>query len=122
VTGPDNDLQDFITHKIETAKRDRRVLYVFGERFPGGIHDIHMNQGNPADSRFAGDNGIHQDGVLIIENGLNSFTGIFLAFQTQLIPTDDRGFPLPGASRSSRETRAATQPVRPRVCRLSERV
>ena len=42
-----------------------------------------MNQGNPAGGRFAGDNGIHQDGGLIIETGLDSLAGIYLAFQTQ---------------------------------------
>lgn len=111
VTGPDNDLQDFIAHKVEAAKSDNRRVYAFGARFPGtnpvaadkqfqtngGVHDIHMNQGNPAGGQFAGDNGIHQDGGLIIENGLDSFAGIFLAFQTQLIPTNDQGMPLPGA-------------------------
>ncbi len=113
VPGPDNDLQDFIAHEVETAKRDNRLVYAFGVRFPGGnpvaadkqfqtnggVHDIHMNQGNPANGQFAGDNGIHQDGGLIIETGLNSFAGIFLAFQTQLIPTDDRGMPLPDAKK-----------------------
>lgn len=113
VTGPDNDLQDFITHKVEVAKRESRLIFAFGDRFSGddprpadkkfhtngGIHDIHMNQGNPVDGQFAGDNGIHQDGGLIIETGLNSFAGVFLAFQTQLIPTDDQGRPLPDAGR-----------------------
>lgn len=110
-SGPDNDLQDFITHKVEVARRESRLLFAFGAQFPGGdprpadhkfrtnggVHDIHMNQGNPRGSRFAGDNGIRQDGGLIIETGLNSFVGVFLAFQTQLIPTDDRGMPLPDA-------------------------
>ena len=98
VTGPDNDLQDFLTHEVEVAKQEGRMLYAFGVQFPGGVHDIHMNQGNPAGSRFAGDNAIHQDGGLIVETGLNAFAGIFLAFQTQLIPTDDHGMPLPGAT------------------------
>jgi hypothetical protein len=56
-----------------------------------------MNQGNPANSSFAKDNGIHQDGGLIIETGLNSLAGVYLAFQTQLIPTDDKGMPLANA-------------------------
>ena len=111
VPGPDNDLQDFIAQKVETAKRDNRLVLAFGVRFPGGnpvaadkqfhtnggVHDIHMNQGNPAGGQFARDNGIHQDGGLLVETGLNSFAGIFLAFQTQLIPTDDQGMPLPDA-------------------------
>ena len=34
-----------------------------------GIHDIHMNQGNPAGGKgggFSGDNGVWQDGALFI--------------------------------------------------------
>ena len=111
--GPDNDLQDFITHSIQIAQRDNREVFAFGARFPGGnpvpadkqfhtnggVHDIHMNQGNPASGGFAGDNGIHQDGGLIVQTGPDTFAGIFIAFQSQLIPTDNRGMPLPGAKK-----------------------
>lgn len=111
VTGPDNDLQDLVTHKVEIAKRDNQPMFAFGTKFPGGnprpadtqfhtnggVHNIHMNQGNPVPGSFAGDNGIQQDGGLIIQTGPETFAGIFLAFQTQLIPTDDHGAPLPGA-------------------------
>jgi uncharacterized protein YukJ len=110
-TGPNDDLQDIILQKVELAKRERRMVFAFGARFPGGnprpadrrfgtnggVHDIHMNQGNPVPGRFAGDNGIHQDGGLIVQTGDNSFAGIFLAFKTQLLPTDNQGNPLPGA-------------------------
>ncbi len=110
-TGPENDLQDLIAAKIAIAQRDSLPVFAFGAQFPGGsprpadkqfktnggVHDIHMNQGNPAGGGFAGDNGIHQDGGLIIQTGVNTFAGIFLAFQSQLIPTDGRGMPLPGA-------------------------
>ncbi len=108
--GDDNDLQDLVQSKVSVAKRDNRAMFAFGSRFTGdnplpvdhqfqtsgGIHDIHMNQGNPP-GQFFNDNGIHQDGGLIIQTGDNSFAGIFLAFQTQLIPTNDQGRPLPGA-------------------------
>jgi uncharacterized protein YukJ len=104
--GDNNDLQDFIQSKVEITKRDNRSVYAFGVRFQGanstfhtsgGAHDIHMNQGNPVSSQFGKDNGIHQDGGLILETGLNTFAGIFIAFQTQMVPTDDQGNPLPGA-------------------------
>lgn len=113
VPGPDNDLQDFIAHSIQIAQRDKRAVFAFGSRFPGGnpvpadkqfhtnggVHDIHMNQGNPQGGGFSGDNGVHQDGGLIVQTGDSTFAGIFIAFQTQLIPTDDRGMPLPGATK-----------------------
>jgi uncharacterized protein YukJ len=111
VTGPNNDLQDFVLQSVQRAQRDGRAVFAFGSRFPGGnprpadikfrtnggVHDIHMNQGNPRNSNFAGDNGIRQDGGLILQTGPTSFAGVFLAFQTQLIPTDNQGMPLPGA-------------------------
>jgi uncharacterized protein YukJ len=112
LAGPDNDLQDIVETRIAIAKRDNRAIFAFGSRFPGnnpvaadrqlhtngGVHDIHMNQGNPP-GPFFDDNGIHQDGGLIIQTGDNSFAGIFLAFQTQLIPTNDQGNPLPNSHR-----------------------
>ena len=36
-------------------------FFAFGSEFPEGIHDIHMNQGNPP-GEFFGDNGTFQDG------------------------------------------------------------
>jgi len=110
VTGVDNDLQDFIAHKVDTAKTSGRPVFAFGSVFDGtnpvaadhtfntngGVHDIHMNQGNPA-GNFSADNGVDQDGGLIIQTGDTTFAGIFLAFQSQLIPTDSHGNPLPGA-------------------------
>ena len=33
-SGPDNDLQDLVTNKVEIAKRDNRAIFVFGSRFP----------------------------------------------------------------------------------------
>src|ERR1700749_2017063 len=46
------------------------VIYAFGSAFADkgkvdGIHDIHMNQGNPKGS-FESDNGVWQDGALFI--------------------------------------------------------
>ena len=79
-----------------------RCVYLFGERWgpetvrdkifgfkPGnGVHDIHMNQGNSA--RFAGDDGVWQDGGMLIHfPSENRWVGIFLAFQSQAWHTDD---------------------------------
>ena len=110
VTGVDNDLQDFIGHKVDVAKSSGRPVFAFGSVFDGahpvaadhtfntngGVHDVHMNQGNPP-GPFTVDNGVDQDGGLIFQTGDTTFAGIFLAFQSQLIPTDSHGNPLPGA-------------------------
>lgn len=102
VSGPDNDLSDFLDHYVKRAIADPGALvYAFGERWgpetgkkdkvfgfkPGnGVHDIHMNQGNS--ERFRGDDGVWQDGGLLLRvNG--RWVGIFLAFQSQAWHTDD---------------------------------
>ena len=80
VSGPDNDLADFLDHYVKRAIADPGALvYAFGERWgpesgkkdkvfgfkPGnGVHDIHMNQGNS--ERFRGDDGVWQDGGLLL--------------------------------------------------------
>ncbi|MGA0556159.1 DUF2278 family protein [Larkinella sp. VNQ87] len=104
--GPDNDLNDKIGFYISQAQTRQADVYAFGERWgpeptkadryfgflPGnGIHDIHMNQGNPP-GRFAGDNGVWQDGgVLIHFPEENRWVAYFLKFQSQAVHTDDGG-------------------------------
>jgi hypothetical protein len=90
-------------------------LFIFGAKFPEpgqrpdprpidrefhtvqGVHDIHLNQGNPNPGSFAKDNGVFQDGGLILKFG-SRYVGLFLRFATQWLPTDDAtGHRLPGA-------------------------
>lgn len=104
--GPDNDLNEKIGRYVQRAMADEEAeIYAFGEPWgpeerkrdryfhflPGrGIHDIHMNQGNPA-GRFAGDNGPWQDGGLILRfPGQDQWVAVFLKFETQAWHTDDR--------------------------------
>jgi len=78
---------------------DRKVMvYGFGFLFQpqeDGLHETHMNQGNPR-GRHWKENGAFQDGAVIVERN-GSFAAFFTAFQTQYLPTDARGFPLPDA-------------------------
>jgi len=54
-----------------------------------GIHDIHMNQGNPPQNHDS-DNGADQDGALaVFANG--AYTTVFVAFQSQSFNTDADG-------------------------------
>ncbi|MFE6170564.1 DUF2278 family protein [Streptomyces sp. NPDC056464] len=104
LAGPDNDLADLLDHSVRRAVADQEArVYLFGERWgpearvkdkifdflPGnGVHDIHMNQGNSG--RFRGDDGVWQDGGLLIHFPAQSrWVGIFLAFQSQSWKTDD---------------------------------
>ena len=112
--GMDNDLSDLLASQVERAIADPdAMIYAFGERWgpegqrdkvfgfqPGnGVHDIHMNQGNAA--RFVGDDGIWQDGALLIHYPAeNRWSALFLAFQSQALHTDDEtGHALAGARR-----------------------
>jgi uncharacterized protein YukJ len=106
-TGPgaDDDLQDMLLTYLKQLRDQSGEIFAFGAQFPEpgeapslrpidnqfntkqGIHDIHMNQGNPA-GPFAKDNGVFQDGGLILKFA-NRHMGLFLRFQTQWLPTDD---------------------------------
>ena len=112
--GENDDLQDTLIANLQQLKVQNGELFVFGAKFPEpgqpftakpidkefktsqGIHDIHMNQGNPSNSH-AEDNGVFQDGGLILKFP-NRFIGLFLRFQTQWLPTDNvTGHRLPNA-------------------------
>jgi uncharacterized protein YukJ len=75
------------------------VIYAFGSAYSDqgkvdGIHDIHMNQGNPANNH-GGDNGIWQDGALLIHlPSKKTWTAVFIAFQTESWTTDSAGNPV----------------------------
>jgi uncharacterized protein YukJ len=74
------------------------VIYAFGSAYADsgkvdGIHDIHMNQGNPANNH-GGDNGVWQDGALLINlPSKGTWTAVFIAFQTESWTTDSAGNP-----------------------------
>ena len=75
------------------------VIYAFGSAFSDGgkvdgIHDIHMNQGNPL-KNHGGDNGVWQDGALMIHlPATKTWTAVFIAFQTESWSTDSKGNPV----------------------------
>lgn len=95
--GSRGPLHDAVADLLNQALADPNgAIYAFGSVFadsggPTGIHDIHMNQGNPADS-FEKDNGTWQDGAIFIElPGQQTWSALFIAFQTQSWNTDDNG-------------------------------
>lgn len=107
--GPDNDLNEALDRFVQRALADEQALiYAFGETWgperqadryfgfrPGrGIHDIHMNQGNPSppqgQQQWFQDNGPWQDGGLVLEFPAQAqWVAMFLKFQTQAWHTDD---------------------------------
>ena len=106
-----DDLQDLLSLFLEQCKTAGGEIFAFGAKFEQnlhkpidiefgntdglhGIHDIHMNQGNVG--RHAGDNGVFHDGGLILAFP-DRLMGLFLAFQSQLVPTDAVGNAAAGA-------------------------
>jgi hypothetical protein len=82
----------------DLVARARRV-FVFGEPFGGpnnigdGVHNVHQNQGDPVGSGFSAENGIWQDGALIVETN-GDYVAFLKKFSTQAERTDDAGRPL----------------------------
>ena len=108
--GVDNDLKDKLEAAVVMAMGQQgSAIYAFGSKWgpepnkpdqyfrfvPGnGIHDIHMNQGNSGP--FKKDNGIWQDGCLMIGYPNGKWTAFFFAFQSQTFDTDEHGNPKNG--------------------------
>jgi uncharacterized protein YukJ len=73
-------------------------VYVFGvpysdpDPYPG-MHDVHMNQGDPIASAFHPLDGIWQDGCVIVDGGDSGLAGYFGKFATQSLTTDSNGWP-----------------------------
>ena len=97
--GKGNELHDQVATVVNQAIEDENgVIYAIGSSYadPGGasgIHDIHMNQGNPLNSHGE-DNGIWQDGALFVYlPSQNQWIAVFIAFQTESWQTDNQGNP-----------------------------
>jgi uncharacterized protein YukJ len=104
VPGDNNDLNDKLDFFVQQAiADDDAVIYAFGQHWVDtkpdqyfteinpstGIHDIHMNQGNPP-GKYLKDNGPYQDGGLIFHfPSRNRWAAVFTAFQSESFHTDD---------------------------------
>jgi hypothetical protein len=86
-----NNLKDLVSNATR--------LYVFGAPFHNtnpvedGMHDVHMNQGDPP-GQFQRLDGIWQDGCVIVEKPGGMLRGYFGKFETQSLNTDDHGLPI----------------------------
>ena len=87
---------------LNQAIAEKGTLYVFGSAYADsgkvdGIHNIHMNQGNPKGS-FYKDNGAWQDGAIFLYlPSSRVWTAIFIAFQTESWDTNSAGDPVAAA-------------------------
>ncbi len=95
------NLQNAVIQLLNQAVADENgIIYAFGAQYTSGngIHDIHMNQGNPP-SNHGSDNGVWQDGLLVLsmsgsEAGAAQWVAIYIAFQEQIWSTDANGNPV----------------------------
>lgn len=91
-----SNLQNAVIQFLNQAiADDNGTIYAFGSQYTDGtgIHDIHMNQGNPP-GEYEKDNGIWQDGLLLFELPASAtWAAIFIAFQTESWTTDNNGNP-----------------------------
>jgi len=100
-----NDLNNEVVDLLNRAIADANgTIYAFGSSYADsngvqGIHDIHMNQGNPPGNHDA-DNGVWQDGAIFINlPAMSTWLAVFIAFQTQSWDTDNAtGDVLPASS------------------------
>lgn len=92
---PENGIN--VIEIMQSFLKDVKRIYIFGEPYLTGlgVHNVHMNQGDPIGSSFSKENGIWQDGGVIFEyEGSNSSLSILLTkFQTQSLNTDEQGRP-----------------------------
>jgi len=94
IPGPNNDILDqlkpILDRAIAASSGSNTVyIYIFGSEFGDGkgIHNVHMNQGNPA--RWSRDNGVFQDGGLLIQYPDGHWEGVFIGFASQAVHTED---------------------------------
>jgi hypothetical protein len=73
-------------------------LFIFGAQYHtlDGVHDVHMNQGDPDGSSFQPLDAIWQDGGLLFQYGAPQprLDILQIKFETQSLYTDDNGHPL----------------------------
>jgi Uncharacterized conserved protein (DUF2278) len=71
-------------------------IYLFGDHYQQGlgVHDVHMNQGDPVGSQWWSTNGIWQDGAVFLERLDGTIFGWQVKFNSQAFKTDSAGHPI----------------------------
>lgn len=84
-----SDIARLVATHLQLARR----VFVFGEPYDSGlgVHNIHQNQGNDLNTAYGAENGIWQDGALMIETGSMNLELVVLqtGFTTQCLYTYD---------------------------------
>lgn len=87
-----NEAADALINMLQASRK----VYVFGAPTPEGqaMHDIHCNQGAPAHSQWARENGAWQDGCIFVQKQDGSFSAYLAMFASQTLRTDNQGKPV----------------------------
>ena len=88
----DNALDALGPH-LDSAAR----ICIYGERYEdggNGVHDVHMNQGDPAGSQWFASNGTWQDGAVACQKSDGTVVIWQVRFKTQSLNTDADGHPV----------------------------
>ena len=97
--GAENLKNAVIQYLNQAIADENGTVYAFGAQYTEGtgIHDIHLNQGNPKKDDPSA-NGIWQDGLLVFNmpgfgqgSGTAQWVAVFVAFQDQVWETDEEG-------------------------------
>jgi len=85
-----NTTLDVLASLLEDVTR----IYIFGEPFTQGrgVHNVHLNQGDPPGSHQA-ENDIWQDGGVLLQRADGEVTAWQVKFNTQSLDTNDQGLP-----------------------------
>jgi uncharacterized protein YukJ len=86
-SGQPSILHTQLDNVMQKAIQEKAKVYIFGQLYAGGVHDVHKNNGNGGS--HAGDNGSYQDGAIFVEWADGTWTAICIAFQTQAWATVD---------------------------------
>lgn len=80
---------------LETQLTGSTRVFIFGAPYTTGlgVHDIHMNQGDPP-GQFQHLDAIWQDGGTIIERPDGELVAVITKFETQSLRTDNNGLPI----------------------------
>jgi hypothetical protein len=89
---------DNLITELQSLLLNVQRVYIFGASYSQGVgvHDVHMNQGDPNGSNFQPLDAIWQDGGLLFQYGgaQPHLESLQIKFETQSLYTDDNGHPL----------------------------
>jgi hypothetical protein len=80
-----------LEHELPHATR----IYLFGDHYQTGlgVHDVHMNQGDPQGSQWWASDGMWQDGAVCLERENATIFAWQVKFASQSFKTDSSGHP-----------------------------